>query len=312
MKLQTTFDHPRYPVDKLLRDAGLVAREVPDHGLRIRVMFVGPLEAAAMLKANQDNRRLRPGRVKFYARVQLAGSWMLTHQGIAFSADGSGIDLQHRLQAVILSGVEIKLIVVEGLERSAFEAIDQHERRSMSDALKLPRDVCEVAKFFRLVAHGETQPLPRDVDEVACQIVDAHSMLAPRVVKVMSAAPMRAAAVLLQLESPESAQLIADRYRDLVLHHTERWTPTMHAFGRQVGDGKLGSTRAPVRMDLFSRGLIVLDPRRAAVGKIQIKAATHDIARARTLAALDMAHPNSDTVERRADTERGPVGREAW
>lgn len=278
-----------WPVDYLLAVASLKPREVLDHGLRIRVLIIGPKEAAALLAANHDNRALRPGRVKFYERVMGAGGWMLTHQGIAFSVDGAGIDLQHRLQAVINSGVEVRLMVVEGLERSAFEAIDQHERRSLADALRLPREVCEVARFLVLAAIADSSPLPRVVDEVACTIADAHGRLCPTRTKLFASTPVRAAATILMLERPVSSGAIADAYRNLVLMRSENYTRAMHAFSRQASSTKANTNSASKRIDLFSRALTALDPRpgRENVSKIQITSV--DTGRDRARAALGFA-----------------------
>jgi hypothetical protein len=60
--------------------------------------------AAQWLDRNPQNRRIVQSRVSFYAAQMQAGSWKLTHQGIAFDEYGNLVDGQHRLYAVILSG----------------------------------------------------------------------------------------------------------------------------------------------------------------------------------------------------------------
>lgn len=279
-------------IDKLLRTAGLTPREAPNHELRFRVLIIGPREAEALLAANKDNRRLRWGRVRFYARVMRNGGWMLTHQGLAFSSDGTGLDLQHRLHAVILAGVEITIVTVEGLSPKTFEAIDQHERRSISDALRLNRSLTEEAKMFFLLRGGDgsANPSLAEIAEVCGDIAEEHDLLEQFCSTrraIYSAVPVRCAAITLMVEAPRNAPAILSAYRDLVLCKTEVWTRAMHAFGRQVNHGKTISTSASIgRIDLFARALAALDPARKELSKIQIDESTIFMARKRAAAAI--------------------------
>lgn len=274
-------------VDTLLRAAGLAAQEAVND-LRIRVLMIGPAEAKALLVANTDNRPLRPGRVKFYARTMQAGGWKLTHQGLAFGANGQGLDLQHRLTAIMMSGVTVPMVVTEGLSQEAFAAIDQHERRSLADALKLGRDLTEEARMLLSMMSGDdaAHPTLEKLAEVADDIKAEHSMLLSACATrraIFSAVPVRVGAITLMLEQPYSASLICQAYRDLVLSKTEKWSPAMHAFGRQVAGGKANSTGTG-RVDLFARALAALDPARRSLSKIQI--VSTEVAKQRARSAL--------------------------
>lgn len=262
-------------VDKLLATAGLTPVEACPAGVRIRVLLIGPDEARALLSANTDNRPLRNGRVNFYARTMKNGAWMFTHQGIAFSEDGLGIDLQHRLHAVILSGVTVRMMVTEGLSREAFEAIDQHERRTMADSLKMRRTLTDEARLFITLRGGDqcTNPTIQEVGEMCTQIEetsDALDQVCSTRTKVFSSAPVRCAAIVLMMEKPGAKHYVLNAYRALVLSHSEEWMPVMHAFGRQVAGGAISTTGGLGRLDLFARALIALDPARAETKRIQI------------------------------------------
>jgi hypothetical protein len=274
-KLQQNASKSKHWVDVTLAAAGLEPREVHDHGLRVRVLTIGPAEAKALLTLNTDNRKIRPGRVKYYARVMKQNGWVLTHQGIAFSEDGVGLDLQHRLLAVIESGVDIKVMVVEGLSKEAFAAIDQMERRSVADALKLRQDLTEEAKFLLLIAggHNGTHPTIEDVRDASEAIMEYSDYLrdvAPTKRKVVSAVSMRVAAIMLMMASPLQSEKIAAIYRLFSLGRTEDYTPIMHAFNRQVADGKMNTSDMSGRIDLFRRALIVLDPDCAAMKTVRL------------------------------------------
>lgn len=259
-------------VDDLLAKHGLRTREVFPPSIRTRYLLIGPREASALLEANQDNRPLRKNRVAFYARQMKKGDWRLTHQGIAFSSDGTGVDLQHRLSAVIESGVEITIMVTEGLERAAFQAIDQHERRSMADALRIPKSLSEEAKMMLTAARGDRSPLLSEVAEVAAEIeVFSDALMDGCNTRraVVSTVPVRCAAIVLMNEG-EPEQII-ENYRRIVLHQTESWSPAMHAFGRQVANGSTAGWNSSTRRELMARSLIALDPKRSGVTKIQLK-----------------------------------------
>ena len=265
-------------VDSLLRSAGMYPIEAK-HDLRVRVLMIGPREAAALLAANADNRPIRQGRVKFYAKVMRQGGWMLTHQGIAFSKGGQGQDLQHRLLAIIDAGVTIPMMVTEGLEDSAFEAIDQHERRSISDALRIDKGLVECAKFFLVLRGGigNTWPSLMEVQEAAGTIAAAYDALMSECNSrraIFASVPVRCAAICLAIERPSVAATVFSTYRNLVLLRTEHWSPVMHAFGRQERSGTLSTHGAAHRVDLFARACIALDPLRQSQTRIQLDAAS--------------------------------------
>lgn len=285
-------------VDKLLASANLKPTISSGHNITVRILRIGPAEARALLKANQDNRALRQGRVNYYAKVMSQGGWRLTHQGIAFSSKGIGIDLQHRLEAVIVSGVTIDLMVTEGLDQSAFEAIDQHERRTVADALRIDKLLTEEAKFFLLCrgGTGASNPTVLEVGEASCLIEQMHKELIEACntrKAVTSSTPMRAAAIVLMSEKPELAPQVLGNYRALVLSKSECWTPAMHAFNRQVerrktrtlSNGKTASN-IPDRIDLLTRGLMALDPTKASISSLNVTQNAADQAKERAARLL--------------------------
>lgn len=102
------------------------------------VVSVTPDQASQWLDQHNDhNRHLRPSRVEAYARDMAAGRWQFNGDPIRFSADGTLLDGQHRLHAVVRSGVTISLLVVWGLPRETQETMDIGAHRKMSDALTL-------------------------------------------------------------------------------------------------------------------------------------------------------------------------------
>jgi hypothetical protein len=63
------------------------------------------------------------------------GAFELTHQGIAFYEDGCLADGQHRLSAIVKSGVTVQMMVARGIEKG--RAIDRNRPRSIADCAKI-------------------------------------------------------------------------------------------------------------------------------------------------------------------------------
>lgn len=100
-----------------------------------QILLVGPETAERWLLSNTSNRSIRPAHVKVLARDMEAGHWQMTGEAIKFDRNGSLIDGQHRLTAVIESGAQVQMLVVFGLLPESQQAMDAGARRSASDAL---------------------------------------------------------------------------------------------------------------------------------------------------------------------------------
>lgn len=100
---------------------------------------ITPKQAEKYLAFNTCNRSVRKSLVSQYARDMKNGEWKLTHQGIAFDRDGVLLDGQHRLLAIIESGVTVHMLVVRGVESKHQLFMDDHAKRSAGDALTLAR-----------------------------------------------------------------------------------------------------------------------------------------------------------------------------
>ena len=106
--------------------------------MKAEVMFITPELASEMLQRNTNNRDIRTNHVNRIADEMRAGRWSLTHQGIAFNCDGTLIDGQHRLMAIVKSGVPQNMLVVNGASKKSFSDIDTLTApRSAKDAVKV-------------------------------------------------------------------------------------------------------------------------------------------------------------------------------
>ena len=90
---------------------------------------------------NVKNRNLRPHAVKAHEKSLIAGKFIDYAQTIAFDVNGNLIDGQHRLLAIINTGIPAKFIVVRNLPAEVSQVIDQGEARTVTDIIALDPSV---------------------------------------------------------------------------------------------------------------------------------------------------------------------------
>lgn len=101
------------------------------------VTEVTPDLARVWLRSNTHNRRLRKRAVTDYARDMAAGNWTLNGEALKFSTDGTVLDGQHRLRAVIEADTPVQMLVVVGLPLEAQETMDTGRKRTTADVMGL-------------------------------------------------------------------------------------------------------------------------------------------------------------------------------
>lgn len=109
--------------------------------MKTEVVTITPAYAQSLLDkylVPENQRNLMPSLVTSYANIMRAGLWNLTHQGIAISENGELIDGQHRLMAVIESGVTIQCNLSKGVAgENVIDAIDRGQERKVGQQLQL-------------------------------------------------------------------------------------------------------------------------------------------------------------------------------
>jgi hypothetical protein len=133
-----------------------------------RNVAINPEMAANWLEINKHNRKLRASVVQRYAEDMKSGSWQRTHQGIAFDEDGNLVDGQHRLAAIVESGVTVNIMVTTGLPHGTY-MLDGGFGRTVKDQLLLSdfdldqailtkKMVAIVNAYIQLFVNGEATP----------------------------------------------------------------------------------------------------------------------------------------------------------
>lgn len=109
--------------------------------MNTELQLVTPEMAMRWLQNNPRNRHCRPDKVRRLVRSMREGTFRTTHQGIAMLADGTIADGQHRLSAIVQSGVSVTLLVTSGLSLEAAEAIDYDiAPRKMHDVFRMANE----------------------------------------------------------------------------------------------------------------------------------------------------------------------------
>lgn len=105
-------------------------------------VIMTPDMAKLMLEFNLDNnRKINQHAVRLYASDMRNGYWCDNGETIKVDTDGRLIDGQHRLLAVIMSGVSIPVTIAWGIDRSALKTIDRGKQRSISDNYKIDSEL---------------------------------------------------------------------------------------------------------------------------------------------------------------------------
>ncbi len=101
------------------------------------VELVTPEMAVAFLNNNPANRPLSEDNIRLYAREIEKERWFVNNNGIGICEDGTLMDGQHRLNAIVKSNQAQRMVVVRNMKKAAFATIDTGRKRTTSDMLSI-------------------------------------------------------------------------------------------------------------------------------------------------------------------------------
>lgn len=101
--------------------------------METRIVTITPKIAAEMLSRNRNVRAINETHVNRLAEMMLASRWWLNGESIKFDIEGQLIDGQHRLSAVVKSGVTIQALCVYNVPISF--GVDEGRLRTVGDLL---------------------------------------------------------------------------------------------------------------------------------------------------------------------------------
>jgi hypothetical protein len=106
-------------------------------GVLADIAEITPEIATELLAHNTHNRRLKETKISQMVRDILAGDWTLNGEAIKFSENGTLLDGQNRLTAVVLAEKSIDSFVIYGLPDLAQRSMDQGVKRTFADSLTM-------------------------------------------------------------------------------------------------------------------------------------------------------------------------------
>lgn len=129
------------------------------------VLTIDPDQAKQLLASMPRQRDLRESNVQYFVDALENKRMLVTHQGIACGTDGQLIDGQHRLTAVVRTGIPLTTEVTFNLDRTIFEAVDRGLKRSLIDDFVLTKLVSaktaeNVVAAMRIIFHVDHGRVP--------------------------------------------------------------------------------------------------------------------------------------------------------
>lgn len=108
--------------------------------------------ALDILQRNSHNRPLSKAHLSHLCSQLKNGEWKLNGDAIRYN-DDMLIDGQHRLTAIVTTGIPMQTLVIEGLDSGVFDTIDTGKNRSNKDTLALlgEKDALHLSSALLLV-----------------------------------------------------------------------------------------------------------------------------------------------------------------
>jgi hypothetical protein len=141
---------------------------------RIERMLITPKLAAEWLARNTHNRIVRPIVVDRYSGAMERLEWVFNGEAIKWSWDGVLLDGQHRLLAIVQSGVAIETLVIFDLPPDVQDSLDHHVPRALRDVLTLrgERSASDLAASIIVVYRFEQQRFNYAISPTIRQALD--------------------------------------------------------------------------------------------------------------------------------------------
>lgn len=199
-------------------------------GYRYEVKMVTPKDAAVLLNQNNMNRSISMKRVQLYADEMRTGNWENNGEDILIADDGTLLNGQHRLRAVILSGCATIFGFKYGIPKHTFVTMDNGHARTTADYLGI--DGVHSASMVAAIAKMALQFERGDHLRRACSRREVLEYAADHPLIGDMARLGRAVQDTDLTASPFATVLF-------LASRTPRLIPQLTEFARRVGDGTM-------------------------------------------------------------------------
>lgn len=129
------------------------------NALKITSKKMTPVEAKKLLDKNIGNRKLSSKWIQFYYQQMVQGDWLLTGDTIKIAEDGTLLDGQHRLSAIVKYNKPIDVVIAENVDKAAFQVLDTGKNRSAGEIIgikgfKNPQKLAAAVRYILLFKSG--------------------------------------------------------------------------------------------------------------------------------------------------------------
>jgi hypothetical protein len=242
--------------------------------MKTSVEYVTPALAQHYLDNNASfQRKVRQGTVRTYAEAMKRGEWKLTHQGIAIDVNGKTVDGQHRLLAVVMSGVTVPMTVVTGVAGDVFSVLDIGQKRDIADLLHIPkRDAAMVSYTGRIFLSNKklSSSQALSVYELLEDHISAAAAVQGQARNVYSSAPAGLALALHCWDKPNDRERVETLFKNMAESKVEELPPVAISLITQVARGAVNAGSEAARKDVLFRMFYVLDPSKADVPRAAV------------------------------------------
>ena len=254
--------YPEEKVNEKMADKSNVV--VPMIDMRSEVIMVTPDLAKVFLASNTSNRRVRKGTVDFYAKAMSRGEWKLSPQGVTIYTKSNRIlDGQHRLLAVVQSGVTVPLFVVYTSDEEVFKILDQGARRNTGDLFDLDTRVADTINFcsrlmlnsFGSLSSAQLEPVVHSpIGTLSEELIEFCGTNR----KGFSSSPVKAA-VVTSVFFGANKEYAFNLYKNLIFMDFDSLPPVGKAFIRQLSTGSIDFSKSNGSKNTYARSLKLFD-----------------------------------------------------
>ncbi len=184
--------------------------------MRYKEEVITPEAARKLLQYNTSNRPIRQQHVANLAKDMKEGRWQVTHQGVAVALDGTLLDGQHRLHAVMESGRTVTMMVARGVDPDTYKVMDINKIRTHYDRTHLVDNqvdnkfICTLINSYIRCSQGLGTAIPVPMIDDEFLVHTDHWLWAARTLHVkrrgIAISPVLAAVVSYHIDSPGSAE----------------------------------------------------------------------------------------------------------
>ena len=143
--------------------------------MKTSIVNITPKIAEYLLAFNTGNRSFRRHTLAYFITCLKEGSFHTTHQGIAMEGTIENpiriFDGQHRLMAIVSTGISCNILVSENSDISCFENADNGLPRTLSDRVGIKGKETSICSVFYYLCNTTTQKPSVDRIKVIYEII---------------------------------------------------------------------------------------------------------------------------------------------